>query len=58
MPFWHGVLISTEKIYFYMILQMSSNKKLLFDSFISPNKFYKTMQWGLTEQYKVQEDYK
>jgi hypothetical protein len=37
---------------------MSSNKKCLFDSFIPPNKFYKTMQWGLTEQYKVQKDYK
>jgi hypothetical protein len=43
-PFWHGVLISTQTIYFYIILQMSSNKKFLFDSFIPPNKFYKTMQ--------------
>ena len=37
---------------------MSSNKKILFDSFIPHNKFYKTMQWSLTEQYKVQEDSK
>jgi len=27
MPFWHGVLISTQTIYFYIILQMSLKKK-------------------------------